>query len=605
MQRAPFRVAGVVAPIFASLVLLAAPAVADSSPPTGEVVGSSTPTSDEEVLPEPTPTVEAAAGSAVPSLPPPTAPDPEGGPPPPSLQVSLAATPTVTVTPSTGLRHGDRVTVAGSGFTPNASIGVAQCRADAVGAVGCDLGTVTSLLADGSGAWSTGFTVRRITDPGSGAFDCNTPPGRHIGAANIASPGFAESSFTAIEFTDEPPPPPPTIAIEPNDDLGYFTSATVTGSGFVSGEPVNIVECPATGGSAPGACVPLAFTFADASGEIDHEVTLRRLIGFLPEHIDCIDLPGCVIAVQPFGGSLAPGNVALSFDPTVPQPPPPTITIEPSGPLTHLQRIDIVGSGFAPNSFLSVRQCVQDAFECNFASGFAETDATGSFTIDDFMVQRVVGTHAAEFTDCLDEPCVLRIQGFDPLSSAELLLSFADVPLPPTPQVTVDPSTDLAESQSVNVSGSGFGPGLTVNVVQCSADSTFFDFDCNFGPVVNTDGDGSFETTTTVSRFILAFPTPIDCAQPGRCVVAAFSYDDVLSSTGIPIAFDPEPDTSPPIVGGSIEGAGASGSATLPVTGPDATMPLRDGLAILAIGIVLVAISRAGLRRKVARELDA
>lgn len=69
--------------------------------------------------------------------------------------------PTMTVTPSTGLRDGDQVHVAGSGFTSGANLVVIQCAGsgDDVSADDCDIADAASVVADGSGGVATTATV--------------------------------------------------------------------------------------------------------------------------------------------------------------------------------------------------------------------------------------------------------------------------------------------------------------------------------------------------------------------------------------------------------------------------------------------------------------
>lgn len=74
---------------------------------------------------------------------------------------AVAAGPTVTVTPSSGLSNGQTVTVTGAGFTANyANMVVVQCAASATGANGCDTADVKFTKADASGSFTVQLTLR-------------------------------------------------------------------------------------------------------------------------------------------------------------------------------------------------------------------------------------------------------------------------------------------------------------------------------------------------------------------------------------------------------------------------------------------------------------
>ena len=72
-----------------------------------------------------------------------------------------AATPALTVQPSTDLVDLQRVSVTGSGFTPFPSIHVVQCLATTVGESQCDPFTGTFPTVDASGGFTISLQVRR------------------------------------------------------------------------------------------------------------------------------------------------------------------------------------------------------------------------------------------------------------------------------------------------------------------------------------------------------------------------------------------------------------------------------------------------------------
>ena len=165
-----------------------------------------------------------------------------------------------------------------------------------------------------------------------------------------------------------------------------------------------------------------------------------------------------------------------------------------------------------------------------------------------FTVQREVGILGGPLTDCLSTPCVVRAQsGNDPLAQEnQVVLGFANVALPTKPVLTVTPNTGLGARQAVTVAGHGYGANETLTLNECTRTSTFANYTCFFfqsGAV--TDATGSFTTTLTARRFIPGSPQQVDCA-PSACLIAAYSYDDVLASSGADINFDPNAPRPPP-----------------------------------------------------------
>lgn len=96
---------------------------------------------------------------------------------------ALAATPTETVTPSTGLTDGQQVTVVGSGFSAGASITVFECLSNE-STPSCDTADEVTATADSTGAYTATLTVRAtfegtnpLTGADAGAVDCTASPG--------------------------------------------------------------------------------------------------------------------------------------------------------------------------------------------------------------------------------------------------------------------------------------------------------------------------------------------------------------------------------------------------------------------------------------------
>src|SRR5262245_28736081 len=87
----------------------------------------------------------------------------DGGPPPVDGVAGGAepapVAPTIVVEPSTGLSAGQTVTVTGSGFTADSSIGVALCDDPLVDSSSCDLSTASIARSDAAGGFTLAYTV--------------------------------------------------------------------------------------------------------------------------------------------------------------------------------------------------------------------------------------------------------------------------------------------------------------------------------------------------------------------------------------------------------------------------------------------------------------
>jgi lysophospholipase L1-like esterase len=115
------------------------------------------------------------------------------------------------------------------------------------------------------------------------------------------------------------------------------------------------------------------------------------------------------------------------------------------------------------------------------------------------------------------------------------------------PTVAVNPDTGLADGQTVEVSGTGFGTGSQVAVGECRTGATSV-ADCSVvGAVVATvDSSGSFTTQVTVSRVLTIGSSTLDCSTDGSCVIAAGQLPSLKTFATAPISFAPPPPPAPP-----------------------------------------------------------
>jgi hypothetical protein len=538
-------------------------------------------------------------------------------PPPPA--------PVVAVAPSTDLVHRQSVTVTGSGFSPAAQIGIAQCEAGVPSIDRCDTGASVYTTADLTGKWSATLPVHRVIRIAYENVDCTTSAGAcAVSAANVTD--YAESGSVAIAFDPGvPPPPPPAVTVTPSTGLSHGRVVSIAGSGFAPHVYVSIVQCIA---GSPGdedcdySVDPYKET--NATGELEARFRVRRVINTYPSgEVDCLEVPaGCELRYQDYGDVLSAGRVAIGFDPDAPLPPPPDLRVSPDRGLVHRQTVTVSAAGYPPNGEVQLLVCPGeitteeistaklppvDGEHCDYV-GYQTVDGSGSFTAS-VKVRRVFG-YEDPLVDCATTACMFRVQAYsDVLADAAVPLAFDPSlpPPPPYPQLHVGPSTELQEGTAVTVRGEGFSPTASVSVNQCkNPPSSERDCDADGAVIVTTDAAGSFTTTVAAHRTIT---TPagatIDCGGSAGCVIGAANQADLFGEYALSgaLRFGPVPPAppEPPPVGtggnpsqvlGNTFTRHTPAAGTLARTGTGLDVQVLAGLAVLVLGLLSLVVAR-------------
>jgi hypothetical protein len=125
----------------------------------------------------------------------------------PVASFSPPCPPTLTATPSAELADGQFITVVGAGFTPNSEIGIAECQAGVLAISDCDVSEVQIVESDGTGSFSTAYSVTRIislsNDVTTTNVDCALTPCL-LGAADISN--YDVNATASIGFNPSIPP---------------------------------------------------------------------------------------------------------------------------------------------------------------------------------------------------------------------------------------------------------------------------------------------------------------------------------------------------------------------------------------------------------------
>lgn len=207
----------------------------------------------------------------------------------------------------------DELRVDGEGFEPATDIVVAQCSAAA--AVGdsmtdvCDMSGHTPALSDAAGTFEAQLTVRSVIGVGT-RVEAVCPGDRcAVGAANLADMTIV--SLAPIEWSPDvqiaAAPVLSILTLELDRDENEGTAA-VSGSGFVPGSEVNLVQCPIARsgvGVDAGDCLYEYGTpaLADERGEVQVDMAVYpRFQRSSGELIDCVEDPSICAVADPWPG---------------------------------------------------------------------------------------------------------------------------------------------------------------------------------------------------------------------------------------------------------------------------------------------------------------
>jgi hypothetical protein len=287
-------------------------------------------------------------------------------------------------------------------------------------------------------------------------------------------------AVTAGSSSDTPPVGPTTTSTVP----GRPTTLTVVPSVDLSPDDYVAVTLPVPPGAddvvaqcsseadsqSPEGWCDLGGTRAEAEGDEDFRIQVRRVISTSNGLIDCAERPGrCVIGVRSGGTDYL---VPISFRTDLPDLVTPTLDVEPTGTGT----IRVTGAGYEPGAELFVRQCRPSAGQANTDALFGDcdyartnrplADAAGRFQIDVTLYRDVFEAYTG-WSPC--SPCQVQVQEHrSPTTAAVVDTAGASTARPRVEIVTPGP---YRSGQLVELHGSGFSPaapaGTDVTVEWC------------------------------------------------------------------------------------------------------------------------------------------
>jgi hypothetical protein len=376
--------------------------------------------------------------------------------------------------------------------------------------------------------------------------------------------GYWGLGFAIIDDDDTRP----TIRTEPVDvtegDVGTTVMSIPVSLSSPFGAPVSVDWTTVTLGLGSGmpAEATAGVDYTATSGTVRFDPYQTRATMDIVVTGDATIEPDEVVLVNlsnPVNGTITsspPGRLGIGTILNDDAPPVRTLTIEPAPPVAGGDRVVVRGTNWTPGASMGL---------CQGVAGVSPTAAPGAgcfagagtpylFTADDqggFAVE--VDVHRWGYAGAIDvtADCTEAVPGCV-IGAAELddytnTVTVTPLPLSPPPsapttpgQVTVTPSTDLADGDPVTIEGTGFRPDAVIDLHQCIVVPVFVGpAGCEWGTRERTTADaaGAFSFTFDVTREAQG----IDCASRTCYLVASEAVDFVGTYVASPIAFAPPP----------------------------------------------------------------
>ena len=274
-----------------------------------------------------------------------------------SFGAPAPAGPSITLTPSTGLASGAKVTITGSGFTAGDSLFAVECLATATSSADCNTAGATPITVNSDGTLpSTSFTVTTGTI-GSGA--CGTTAANAAGCViSVSTAAGGDAAHASITFAVAVP----TITVSPATGLKNGAKVTITGSGFTAGDSLFAVQCLASATSAAGCNTAGATPITANSDGTLPSTTFTVATGTIGSGVcgtKAANAKNCVITVATITGTdagAAPIQFAVAAARLVP-----VLFARPSVNLRNHQVVTVFGHGFKPRDHVFIVECLVGA----------------------------------------------------------------------------------------------------------------------------------------------------------------------------------------------------------------------------------------------------
>ena len=221
----------------------------------------------------------------------------------------------------------------------------------------------------------------------------------------------------------------------------------------------------------------------------------------------------------------------------------PQLSVVPREDLVDGQVVEISITGAPARETLSLDTCVKTdlGLACSAHSRSMRILPSGTYGPVAEKVRSILVTSGARY-DCreraVDSPCLLVLRlGQQQLASAPLFFRLA-APLEVEPSLSITPTADLRDGQTVSVVGRGFDVSVHTGVRQCRAGSDQ-PADCRpSGRSPSTSDTGTLRQEVLVyAGFGTLNDDWVDCAQPGSCELVVFNGRAEGGTARVPLSF--------------------------------------------------------------------
>jgi len=355
----------------------------------------------------------------------------------------------------------------------------------------------------------------------------------------------------------------PLVNVAPRTGLVDLQHVTVAGKGFSPNAQVGTVECrPGALGESDCDLGTLVYHRVDANGAFSFQRYVRRIITVGGKSIDCAKPAGCILGAGNVANLKQAGGKTIHFDPNVP-PKVTKIVASPNTGLVDHQLITVSGSGFAPGSSVYLSECLASLTgPCDYGTQrYVRVGRRGTFTAKNFVLERRQVTYNRTGTkrvDCADAPkkCVVvaRPSGFGSAKPPTAPLVFDPHKPLAVETAHLSPSSQLTDLESVTVTGGGFTPGYTVNIIECEASAKSAPGLCDYSTAhpVTAGFHGEFTTSYFVRREIAVYdatgPAAFDCGGSSGACLLVFQGSPAQPNKQVPLDFDPSVPAVPPSI---------------------------------------------------------
>lgn len=430
---------------------------------------------------------------------------------PAGAQASLV----LTVTPSTGIRHQDTVTVEVTGLpADNVSLGFSLCDDPLPPEPTADdlshCSSLGSVATDGQPTWSVGVPLSEV-------FDVFPPPEFQRESHYCSDEPFGCSVVATLGPFDGGPPgqvvsQPVDFTPSPLLVSGFLTDTTPADV-FVVGEPgatLTLAQCLdypniprelASCLSGPQVTLP-------AGGRASTQITFAptQVVGGVT--YACASRPCQVVAFDAGGNEVSAIGIPGSY---------------PSARVTLAQSTNIP-PGATVRATIENSSAINVLGECLAAVIEGEMSPTAGcklFSVLPVGTYELDLTIEAEFTPyaggapvvCADDPggCVVGIGN----GLGNGISWYVPVTFGPPPSLTLTPSTGLLDGQAMSIEATGLVPDRTYRLARCSLPAT--SHNCvEFGEVA-ASAEGTYSATVPAAA-VLDAPMPVFCRD--ACMIA-------------------------------------------------------------------------------------